>query len=360
MDDVDAAVIIPAGVYDMDRTSWISVRGFAPATASQLLTTLADGVAITNLLSITGLFVRPAATSGTTPITLADTQTLTLNGTRLAPAATSAQRVLTVSGHAYLHMSDEVIIAPTDGGRVIELQSGATLEVNIDGAQAQLIAGTILGDGTTTLDVFIGADSAVFGWPQVFFTGAFLYVQRNAYWAANNGDPNGILTAAQGAIYTDYGSGTLWQNTNGATAWSVRASGNPTISLINSNAGTASAGSPVYSSSDGHFDLAKADALATSALIIGLVQTDILPAASGVIQDAGGLTLTTAQWDARVTGQVGGLTAGSMYYVDPAAAGKLTITPTVTGGQVRAPIGFALSTTLMLIRVSTPSNIVLI
>jgi hypothetical protein len=219
MDDVDAAVVIPAGAYDMDRTSWISVRGF-DIVASPLLVTINDGTAITNLLSITGLFVRPAATSTTTPITLVAGQTMNLYATRLAAAATSAQTVLFVTGgHAYLRLSDECLIAPTDGGRVIQLDTGVQLEVHLDGARAQLISGTVIGDGTTTLDVFIGAESAVFGWPQIFMTGTVLYVQQNAYWGASNGTPNGILTAALGAIFVDFASGLQYRNTDGGTTW---------------------------------------------------------------------------------------------------------------------------------------------
>lgn len=39
------------------------------------------------------------------------------------------------------------------------------------------------------------------------------------------GDPNGTLTGADGQLALDYASGTLWQNTDGATAWVVFVSG---------------------------------------------------------------------------------------------------------------------------------------
>ena len=54
---------------------------------------------------------------------------------------------------------------------------------------------------------------------------------------------------------------------------------------------------------------------------------------SGVIATGGPLTASTAQWDA-ITGQVGGLTPNTRYYLDPTTAGKLTITAPITAGQV--------------------------
>lgn len=126
--------------------------------------------------------------------------------------------------------------------------------------------------------------------------------------------------------------------------------GGGATSLTNANGGTVAAGSPVYSAGAGTFDKAKADSLSTSALIIGLLQADTATTASGDVQDTSGLTLTTGQWDAR-TGQTGGLTPDAAYYVDPTTAGKLTSVAPTTVGQVVAPIGVALSTTIMLVRI---------
>lgn len=217
-DDSDGALDMPVGDFDMDRSSLISVHGFDSSSTLSLVM-LADGVVITNLLSITGLLIRPVATSTTSAITLADGQTLNLYAAQLSPAATSAHTLLFVTGHAYLRLSDECIIAPTDGGQVIQLDSGATLDVHLDGSRSQLISGTVVGDGTTTLNVFIGAESSVFGWPQIFVTGAVLYLQQGAFWGANNGNPNGILTAAMGAVFVDFDTGLQYQNIDGGTTW---------------------------------------------------------------------------------------------------------------------------------------------
>jgi hypothetical protein len=223
MDDVDAAVIIPAGVYDMDRTAWISVRGFDVALPA-LVVTINDGTSITNLLTITGLFVHPEPSSTTSAITLTAGQTMNLYGTQLAPASASLHTLLFVTGSGgavFLRLSDECIIAPTDGGQVIQIDGGAQLDVHLDGSRAQLIGSTVVGDGSTFLNVYIGGESAVFGWPQIFMTGAVQYVQQGAFWGASNGDPNGILTAALGSVYTDFLTGTQWQNTDGLTTWTA-------------------------------------------------------------------------------------------------------------------------------------------
>ena len=118
------------------------------------------------------------------------------------------------------------------------------------------------------------------------------------------------------------------------------------VSLENENAGTIVIGTPVYASSAGKVDKALADDAGTVELI-GLVQpTTILTTASGNIQTDGVLTATTAQWDA-VTGDTGGLTAGSIYYLDPDTAGLLTTTAPSTTGDFAVRIGKGLSTTDM-------------
>lgn len=113
---------------------------------------------------------------------------------------------------------------------------------------------------------------------------------------------------------------------------------------VNSNAGAIVIGQPVYVDGAGSVDLAQADALAT-ADVLGLVfDTSIASAASGGLLTDGRLVATTGEWDV-VTGQVGGLTAGSTYFLDAATVGMLTTTAPVAVGEVVAPVGKALSTT---------------
>ncbi|MEX0827566.1 MAG: hypothetical protein WD005_01300 [Haliea sp.] len=88
---------------------------------------------------------------------------------------------------------------------------------------------------------------------------------------------------------------------------------------------------------------AQANAIGTARVIALLVEA-IADGASGSALSDGRVSASTAEWDA-VTGQTGGLTAGSKYYLDPATAGKLTVTPPSADGHVVAPVGTAKSTT---------------
>ena len=95
------------------------------------------------------------------------------------------------------------------------------------------------------------------------------------------------------------------------------------ISRTNNNASPIVIGAPVYPDGNGTVDIAQADASGTVE-VLGLVQeTSIAAAASGYIQTDGILTATTGQWDA-VAGTTGGLTAGTVYWLDPDTAGLLT------------------------------------
>jgi len=125
------------------------------------------------------------------------------------------------------------------------------------------------------------------------------------------------------------------------------------IACTNNNAGSIVIGSPVYPDAAGSVDLAKADAAATVE-VLGLVKNvSITAAASGNIQTDGVLAATTGQWDA-VTGDVGGLTAGSVYYLDPDTAGMLTTTGPTTTGDFVVRVGIGLSTTELEISIMPP------
>lgn len=118
----------------------------------------------------------------------------------------------------------------------------------------------------------------------------------------------------------------------------------------NGNAGAIVIGQPVYVDAPGSVDLALANALATSDVLGLVADTTIASAASGGILTDGRLTATTGEWDA-VTGQVGGLTSGSKYYLDENTVGNLTTTAPSANGDVVAPVGQALSTTEMEINI---------
>lgn len=98
-------------------------------------------------------------------------------------------------------------------------------------------------------------------------------------------------------------------------------------------------------------------ALATSleqARVIGLVKTvaGSLGQQAVVILDSY-LDASTAEWDA-VTGQVGGLTSGAVYYLSAAAAGDLTTTAPIAEGEYVVRVGKAVSATRMEVMVERP------
>ncbi|WOB42971.1 hypothetical protein HNI00_07245 [Thermoleptolyngbya oregonensis NK1-22] len=116
------------------------------------------------------------------------------------------------------------------------------------------------------------------------------------------------------------------------------------ISLTNAGAAAAPIGSPVYISAANNFALARANAGAT-ARPIGLVKdASIAASAAGFIQTDGVLEATTAEWDV-ITGQTGGLTAGAIYFLSAATAGRLTTTAPVASGDYCVRVGTAISTT---------------
>lgn len=123
------------------------------------------------------------------------------------------------------------------------------------------------------------------------------------------------------------------------------------LSVQNETGGALVIGTPVYfTGTANEVDKAGAGALAT-ARVAGLVaDVSIADTAAGSVLSNGRLTATTGQWDA-VTGDTGGLTPGAKYYLEPGTAGMLTTTPPSTDGQVIAPVGQAVSSTVLSIDV---------
>lgn len=111
-------------------------------------------------------------------------------------------------------------------------------------------------------------------------------------------------------------------------------------------------GAPVYCIAADQVAEAQANALATAKVIALATETIPKNNGSGVAQTDGRLTLTTGQWDT-ITGQVGGLTAGSKYYLSPTTSGQMTTAPPSADGQVLSPLGTAKSTTAFEITIGT-------
>lgn len=126
---------------------------------------------------------------------------------------------------------------------------------------------------------------------------------------------------------------------------------NMLVSLTNSTGSTIAKLSAIYKTTVAdQIALAKADAAATMRFI-GFASGAINTATSGAIIVNGVVTGSTGEWDA-VTGQSGGLTPGSVYFLSNATAGMVTPTAPTTGFSVR--VGIAVSTTQLLINVGEP------
>lgn len=112
-------------------------------------------------------------------------------------------------------------------------------------------------------------------------------------------------------------------------------------------------GNPVYATITGTFVLAQADDI-PQARMVGLATTATLTGFAAGVQTQDILTLTTGQWDA-VTGDVGGLTPGSTYYLDGATAGLMTKTPpALPVSAYNTRVGVALTTTKLDVKIRAP------
>lgn len=123
-------------------------------------------------------------------------------------------------------------------------------------------------------------------------------------------------------------------------------------SMTNNNVGAIVKGQPVYCDDNDDVDLADADNVNTSEVIGLVADASIASSASGNIRVAGILTATTAQWDA-VTGDVGGLAAGTIYYLSDATPGTFTTISPSQVGVLFVRIGVGLSTTEMKLLIGT-------
>jgi hypothetical protein len=145
-------------------------------------------------------------------------------------------------------------------------------------------------------------------------------------------------------------NGKIQQLQSGDTITSPNA-GTDLLSQTNNQGATINIGQLVYSfTTANNVKLAQANAAGTADVLGMVFDVTIASAASGNIATGGLVTATTTQWDA-VTGQTGGLTPGSSYYLDAATAGKMTTTAPTTAGQLNVLVGTALSTTDFLLDV---------
>ena len=163
----------------------------------------------------------------------------------------------------------------------------------------------------------------------------------------------GVNNGADDVEYKELVEGaniTITHGTSNITIAAAGGGGGTTFTATNANAGAIVIGTPVYVSAVGSVDKAQADAEATKDVVGLVVDTSIASSAAGDIQTGGLLEATTGEWDA-VTGDTGGLTAGTQYFVDPDTVGLLIdAAPTLAEDFVCA-VGIALSATEMIIAI---------
>jgi hypothetical protein len=125
------------------------------------------------------------------------------------------------------------------------------------------------------------------------------------------------------------------------------------ISLTNVNANPVVIGQPVYVPSADNVDLAKADASATVQVLGLMAVASTANNTAGNVQKNGTLTATDNQWKA-VTANGASLSAGTVYYLDSATAGKITATAPTADGKFVCRLGIAISTLEFEISIQEP------
>ncbi len=128
------------------------------------------------------------------------------------------------------------------------------------------------------------------------------------------------------------------------------------VQKINNDSIPLTIGMPVYITTPGN--VARAKAISNSqAYMFGLVDDISVPISSLVTITQDGIhAATTAQWDA-VTGSVGGLVEGAIYYLGISNAALLTTVAPSISGQYVVKIGIAINSMQMLVNIEQPIGI---
>jgi hypothetical protein len=185
------------------------------------------------------------------------------------------------------------------------------------------------------------------------FNGKFLYIyngNNSSVLILNN---NSLSSLSQNRILTNTGAdleipingGVILQYDSDSSVWRIiggsgsgaSTGGGSSVTFTSST--DFSLGSPIYFSSSGTWQLAKADLDTTSVQYV-ISQKTGSGSISYTALASGEITLTTGQWDV-VTNGSGGLTSGSIYFLSSSTAGKIS----TNVGLIYAPVLRALSST---------------
>ncbi len=162
----------------------------------------------------------------------------------------------------------------------------------------------------------------------------------------------GVKIDSSGLTYRELvaGSGVTIDHTDDATTISATGGGaTSTVNMTNVDTGSVVIATPVYTFGSGTFKKGKANTQA-SIRLVGLAASTIAQDSSGSIQTDGVVTASTGEWDA-LTGDSGGLTSDTKYYLSETEAGKLKTIPPTSGYVV--PVGYAVSTTQLKLNLNT-------
>ena len=93
---------------------------------------------------------------------------------------------------------------------------------------------------------------------------------------------------------------------------------------------------------------------ASTSFVTGLAAGAAVAGSSAIVQMAGPITLTTAEWDA-ITGDSGGIVRGVPYYLSAGSnEGRLTRTPPSDDGEFVVQVGIGMSANDLLIQICCP------
>lgn len=108
----------------------------------------------------------------------------------------------------------------------------------------------------------------------------------------------------------------------------------------------------VEPATDDHVNFAQGNSLANSQ-VLGLAKATFGDLEEGTIVTHGEIEALTTDWD-NITGDSGGLTAGSIYYLDTVTPGAITKTAPTAGGDFLVRLGVAQSATKLNLNINEP------
>lgn len=182
-----------------------------------------NNLTITGASYFEGLLVRSSGSD--TAFIAQNDQEIVLKNTTFNGAGQYAYDFLSVSG-CILHLGDESRLQRTSNAAI--RVNGNALTLHVDGSRAVIDYLGAAGFVGGSIDVIIGSASARVDKQQDILLQTFTMAAASGFW---NGNPNTKLTATRGTIVSDQTTGNLWENTDGAMAWSAVSGGGAGVDL---------------------------------------------------------------------------------------------------------------------------------